>query len=169
MAASSVGDPSSGVRNSKKVSSIYTYVCTLSPCLLLTHTNPSTTLNITHKQLLKVRDSRTAWLARHSSAVTDTLYRRLADVLHIDESILHEQGAAESLQVVHYGIGQKYDSHHDWVQGSVPQMRYVMCVVFLSLSLCLSVSLSLALSLSGSDTNLDLLSILTGFLLYCST
>eukprot|EP00605_Chrysophyceae_sp_TOSAG23-4_P000746 GSChrysophyteH1.ASY1.ANO1.833.1 assembled CDS len=79
-----------------------------------------------------VRTSQTAWLARHTSVVTDTIYRRLADVLDIDEARLVESDSAESLQVVHYGVGQKYDSHHDWTFSTFPQQRFCTLLIYLS-------------------------------------
>lgn len=44
----------------------------------------------------------------------DSLYRRAADLLQIDEKLLVRSGAVEDLQVVHYVDGQKYEAHHDW-------------------------------------------------------
>jgi prolyl 4-hydroxylase len=79
-----------------------------------------------------VRNSNTAWLARHSSAVTETLFRRLSDVLKIDEKKLTESEAAESLQVVHYNIGQKYDSHFDWTASNRPQQRFSTLLIYLT-------------------------------------
>jgi len=45
------------------------------------------------------RTSRNAWIARHTSAITDTLYRRAADALNIDEAILHHNMNSEDMQV----------------------------------------------------------------------
>ena len=33
---------------------------------------------------------------------------------------------------MHYGEGQKYDAHYDWVQGSAPQMRFCTLLLYLS-------------------------------------
>lgn len=69
------------------------------------------------------RTSTNAWMGRHESIVLDAIYRRAADVLQIDEKFLRYRrkleipefseskvGIAESLQLVHYDVGQKYVS-----------------------------------------------------------
>lgn len=38
----------------------------------------------------------------------------------------------EDLQVVHYDIGQKYDSHHDWGVSGYPESRYITLLFYLS-------------------------------------
>eukprot|EP00591_Stephanopyxis_turris_P002618 CAMPEP_0195517830 /NCGR_PEP_ID=MMETSP0794_2-20130614/11774_1 /TAXON_ID=515487 /ORGANISM="Stephanopyxis turris, Strain CCMP 815" /LENGTH=536 /DNA_ID=CAMNT_0040646703 /DNA_START=84 /DNA_END=1691 /DNA_ORIENTATION=+ len=60
------------------------------------------------------RTSSTGWLPRNKSPILDTLQRRFADVLGIDESLLHSHKAAEDLQVVRYNPGQEYNPHHDF-------------------------------------------------------
>ena len=60
------------------------------------------------------RTSRTAWLDRAEHPVLDTIYKRAADLLGIDEGLLHPHKNVESMQVVHYGIGQEYKAHHDF-------------------------------------------------------
>jgi hypothetical protein len=78
------------------------------------------------------RTSMNTWLGRKSSIEMETLFRRAADVLNIDEGLLYTNKNAEDLQVVHYENGQKYDSHHDWgVSG------YVFCYYCCSLLSCL--------------------------------
>jgi prolyl 4-hydroxylase len=62
--------------------------------------------------------------------VVDTIYRRAADVLQIDESLLrhasphHDNIAShhaisEDMQLVHYQKGQEYTPHHDFVYPSI--------------------------------------------------
>ncbi len=51
------------------------------------------------------RTSRTAWLDRTEHPVLDTIYRRAADLLGIDEGILYSNKNVESMQVVHYAVG----------------------------------------------------------------
>lgn len=60
------------------------------------------------------RTSKNTWVPRSTSQVTETLFRRAADLLNVDEGILHSSKNVEDLQVVHYVNGQRYDSHHDW-------------------------------------------------------
>ena len=62
------------------------------------------------------RTSRNAWVSRDSNSVTDTLFRRAADVLGMDQSkfVNKPYGNTEDLQVVRYEVGQRYDAHHDW-------------------------------------------------------
>ena len=69
------------------------------------------------------RTSTNTWVERHESPVIDSIYRRAADLTQIDESNFRYQGSesgesyesiAESLQLVHYGVGQEYTPHHDF-------------------------------------------------------
>ena len=60
------------------------------------------------------RTSRNAWIGRGTNEVIDTLYRRTADFLNIDEALLVPTKNVEELQVVNYQHNQRYDSHHDW-------------------------------------------------------
>jgi len=61
------------------------------------------------------RTSLNSWIPRDTTEIMDSLYRRAADLLQIDEKLLVRSGAVEDLQVVHYVDGQKYEAHHDWV------------------------------------------------------
>ena len=80
----------------------------------------------------KTRTSTNAWLARHSSPITETLYRRAADVLNIDEALMHHDKNVEDLQVVHYSQDQKYESHHDWGLGATEASRVLTLLVYLT-------------------------------------
>lgn len=79
----------------------------------------------------KTRTSTNTWVYRETSPIVDSIYRRAADVLRIDEALLrnrrkHEfpdfpapgragkQTIAEALQLVHYDVGQEYTAHHDF-------------------------------------------------------
>lgn len=64
--------------------------------------------------------------------MTDSLYRRAADVLRIDESMLVHGITAESLQVVHYNVGQKYDAHHDFASTGARGSRYITLLLYLN-------------------------------------
>lgn len=68
----------------------------------------------------KTRTSLNSWVPRERSPVLDAIYRRSADLLRIDESLLRYRGqdeypdlptkkaTSESLQLVHYGKTQEY-------------------------------------------------------------
>lgn len=76
------------------------------------------------------RSSRNTWVKRETSPIIDALYRRAADLLQIDEALLRTRNnndedfnlatkasIAETLQLVHYNVGEQYTPHHDF---SVP-------------------------------------------------
>ena len=46
------------------------------------------------------RTSRNAWVSRETSPVMETLFRRAADVLNIDESLLKNSKNVEDMQVI---------------------------------------------------------------------
>lgn len=78
------------------------------------------------------RTSSNTWLPRHSSAITETLFRRAADLLRIEHQHLTRKTGAEDLQVVHYQRGQKYDSHHDWGVSGYPESRFLTLLLYLN-------------------------------------
>jgi prolyl 4-hydroxylase len=76
----------------------------------------------------RTRTSTNSWIARNTDLVMDAIYRRAADVLQIDEALLRWRRAteipefseskisiAERLQLVHYGVGEQYTAHHDFM------------------------------------------------------
>ena len=84
----------------------------------------STTQAGKHAKVTEQQDSRSStntWIGRHQSIITDAIYRRAADVLQIDEKFFRYRrkleipemseskvGITESLQLVHYDVGQQY-------------------------------------------------------------
>ena len=78
------------------------------------------------------RTSKNTWVPRTTDQVTETLFRRAADLLNVDESILHSNKNVEDLQVVHYVNGQKYDSHHDWGVNGHPEDRLITLLLYLT-------------------------------------
>jgi len=79
------------------------------------------------------RTSRNTWITRSMSPIVDSIYRRAADLLEMDEALFRsrlkskddsDQNAtdligsklniAEDLQLVHYDVSQQYTPHHDF-------------------------------------------------------
>lgn len=78
------------------------------------------------------RTSKNTWIPRSSSKVTDTISRRVADVLGLDEAILWTTKNVEDMQVVHYKDLQRYDPHTDWgVQGN-EESRFITLLMYLN-------------------------------------
>lgn len=78
------------------------------------------------------RTSRNTWVSRDASDITETLFRRAADLLNIDHNILTTARNAEDMQVVHYVNGQKYDAHHDWGVSGYPESRFITLLLYLT-------------------------------------
>lgn len=80
----------------------------------------------------KTRTSKNTWIPRSSSVVTDTISRRVADVLGLDEAVLWTNRNVEDMQVVHYRDNQRYDPHTDWgVQGH-EESRFITLLMYLN-------------------------------------
>jgi len=76
------------------------------------------------------RTSRNSWVSRSKSPIIDSIYRRAADLMMIDEALLrvrvdgtdersdvpYKATASEDLQLVHYDKTQEYTAHHDFSQ-----------------------------------------------------
>ncbi|CAB9508751.1 Probable prolyl 4-hydroxylase [Seminavis robusta] len=73
------------------------------------------------------RTSTNTWIGRHQDIILDAIYRRAADVMKIDERLFRRRrkteipeftesmvDISESLQLVHYDVGQQYTPHHDF-------------------------------------------------------
>ena len=72
------------------------------------------------------RTSKNSWLSRQRSPIVDSIYRRTADLLQINEALLRYrkeinetklvpetvEPISERLQLVHYAPGQQYTPHH---------------------------------------------------------
>lgn len=99
----------------------------------------------------KIRTSKNAWIDRSASPILDAIYRRAADLMRIDESLLRyrseeekdisdsinsQHGIAESLQMVHYDVGQEYTPHHDFrypdVKDAYQSARYATILLYLN-------------------------------------
>jgi len=80
----------------------------------------------TNGHLSSTRTSSTTWVNRHADHVVDTIFRRVADALRLDEALLRHRlpeermdlpttdPINEALQIVHYDKGQEYTAHHDF-------------------------------------------------------
>jgi len=81
------------------------------------------------------RTSSNTWLGRHEHFVLDTIYRRAAHILNIDERLFHPgtpDNVVEDLQVVNYKIGQEYTPHHDFGADGRPEQRYLTLLYYLN-------------------------------------
>jgi prolyl 4-hydroxylase len=78
------------------------------------------------------RTSRNTWIPRKTTPITESITRRVADALRINESLLIPQKNSEDLQVVNYKVGQKYDSHHDWGVSGYPESRFITMLFYLN-------------------------------------
>ena len=72
------------------------------------------------------RTSQNSWIDRQRSPIVDSIYRRAADLLQIDEACFRKRDSHEThlvpnytgpiterLQLVRYEVGQQYTAHHD--------------------------------------------------------
>mmetsp|Transcript_17097 Transcript_17097/g.28558 ORF Transcript_17097/g.28558 Transcript_17097/m.28558 type:complete len:555 (+) Transcript_17097:56-1720(+) len=80
----------------------------------------------------ETRTSRNAWLPRQTDPVTDTVFRRVADLLQIDARLMTSDANAEDMQVVHYQDGQRYEAHHDWSLHGYPESRFITVLLYLT-------------------------------------
>ncbi|KAL3925401.1 MAG: hypothetical protein SGILL_000437 [Bacillariaceae sp.] len=90
------------------------------------------------------RSSSNTWLARDTSFLTETIYRRAAKVTNIDPELFqkfHETNSqhhsiAESMQIVRYRKGEEYTPHHDTVVPSINDRfqgsRYATLLIYLN-------------------------------------
>lgn len=80
----------------------------------------------------ETRTSRNTWISREKNALTETLSRRVADAINVDESLLRRDRNVEDIQVVHYVNGQKYDAHHDWGVSGYHESRFITMLLYLT-------------------------------------
>mmetsp|Transcript_106 Transcript_106/g.163 ORF Transcript_106/g.163 Transcript_106/m.163 type:complete len:510 (+) Transcript_106:18-1547(+) len=94
------------------------------------------------------RTSKNTWVYREKSPIIDSIYRRAADLLQIDEALLrrrtpeehpelgNSRSIAEELQLVHYDVGQQYTPHHDFMTPTnihgTQAMRYATLILYLN-------------------------------------
>jgi len=101
------------------------------------------------------RTSTNGWIHREQDAVVDTIFRRIADLLNVDETLLRDRlhdypGAeegdeelspthdriVEAMQLVRYGPGEEYSAHHDFTYPSIGDRyqpkRYATVLLYLT-------------------------------------
>jgi len=80
----------------------------------------------------RTRTSENGWLRRSRTPILETVHRRFADVLGLDEGIVHSNGVAEELQVVRYEIGQQYQPHHDFSDTGIANQRFLTLLLYVN-------------------------------------
>eukprot|EP01084_Bolivina_argentea_P008404 15748_1 len=78
------------------------------------------------------RTSYNTWIGRKHHYFMDTLYRRAADILGMDESLLWANKNVEELQVLHYDVGQEYTPHHDFGASGRANQRIMTLLFYLN-------------------------------------
>jgi len=100
------------------------------------------------------RSSTGGWIHREQDAIVDTIFRRIADLLNIDEQLLRDQDRGhdslendeellpthdrivEAMQLVRYGPGEEYSAHHDFTYPSIEDRyqpkRYATVLLYLT-------------------------------------
>jgi len=79
----------------------------------------------------ETRTSKTAWIGYREHIIIDTIFKRTADILQIDEETL--KANAEQMQSVFYETGQEYKAHHDFSDnGRDTASRYITILFYLS-------------------------------------
>lgn len=78
------------------------------------------------------RTSSNTWIPRSTSPIIETIFRRVAHALGIDQSRLTFARNAEDIQVVHYNPGEEYKAHYDWGVRGYPESRFITMLLYLS-------------------------------------
>ncbi len=79
----------------------------------------------------ETRTSQTAWIAYTEHVIIDTIFKRTADILQIDEQVLKRN--AEQMQSVFYATGEEYKAHHDFSDnGRDTASRYITILFYLN-------------------------------------
>lgn len=96
----------------------------------------------------KTRTSKNSWVGRTKSPIMDSIYRRAADLMQIDEALLRRRDVnerpdidhvgtnAEDLQLVHYDVNEQYTAHHDFsyplIQKAPQPARFATLLLYLN-------------------------------------
>ncbi|KAL9186020.1 hypothetical protein ACHAXT_005258 [Thalassiosira profunda] len=101
------------------------------------------------------RSSSGGWIHREQDAIVDTIFRRVADLLSIDENLMRDQPRdyseaqegekeplhthdriVEAMQLLRYGPGEEYSAHHDFAYPSIENRyqpkRYATVLLYLT-------------------------------------
>lgn len=97
-----------------------------------THASKVGDPNLNGASVSSTRTSKNSWIPRSKNAITETLSLRAADLMQIDEKLLHMDKLSEDLQVVHYTMGQKYDPHNDWGGAGRAESRFLTLLIYLN-------------------------------------
>jgi prolyl 4-hydroxylase len=77
------------------------------------------------------RTSENGWLRRDRNEILDTIHKRFADVLGLDNELVNSRGIAEELQVVRYEPGQQYQPHHDFSDTGIQNQRFLTLLLYI--------------------------------------
>jgi len=100
------------------------------------------------------RSSTGGWIHREQDVIVDTIFRRIADLLNVDEQLMRDQDRdqdslendeellpthdriVEAMQLVRYGPGEEYSAHHDFTYPSIEDRyqpkRYATVLLYLT-------------------------------------
>ena len=96
---------------------------------------PSRTKRVRGDTKSDARSSMGGWIHREQDVIVDTIFRRVADLLKIDEQLMRDHGAGgdelpqthhrvvEAMQLLRYDPGTGYAAHHDFTFPSI-ESRY---------------------------------------------
>jgi hypothetical protein len=77
------------------------------------------------------RTSKSAWLRRGHSEITEAIYARVQMVTRVPEDAMRE-GNVESLNILKYATGAEYTPHYDWSGDGKVSSRFVTTLLFLN-------------------------------------
>eukprot|EP01084_Bolivina_argentea_P186768 321837_1 len=78
-----------------------------------------------------VRTSKGCFIDRCETDVIDWIFRRIADVIQVEESFLWHMIGSENLQVLRYDKNQEFKAHSDY-NVNREQMRYLSMIIYMN-------------------------------------
>jgi len=79
----------------------------------------------------ETRTSRSAWLSRTHSSVTDSIYQRMAHVTQMPIDEMHDSHV-ESMNVLNYPVNAEYLPHYDWGADGNIESRFISGLMYLN-------------------------------------